>query len=61
MNMIPKYDMDEAIAVFAGSLTIKNAIKWLKLPRTRQEQIVIKAFKKGVLNYKSRGQDEKLH
>ena len=60
VTVIKPYNMDEAIAVFAGALTIKTCIKWLKLPRARQEQIIQGAFEKGIITH-SRGTDEKLH
>lgn len=63
MNKIIKpFNMDEAIAVFAGSLweNHKSLTRWLKMPRARQEQLIQKAFEQGVLTHK-RGGDEKLH
>ena len=62
MRVLKPFNMDEAIAVFAGSLwnNHKMMTKWLKLPRARQEQLIHKAFEQGVLTHK-RGDDEKLH
>ncbi len=60
-TIIKPYNMDLAIAVLAGSLTNhKTLVKWLKMPRERQEALVRKAFEKGVITHK-RGDDEKLH
>jgi hypothetical protein len=59
MNTKP-YDMDEAIAVLAGALHPKTCLKWFKLSRARQEQIVRGAFERGIITHK-RGDDEKLH
>jgi hypothetical protein len=54
------YNMDEAIATLAGALHPKTCLKWFKLPRARQEQIVREAFERGVITHK-RGDDERLH
>jgi hypothetical protein len=61
MRILKPFNMDEAIAVMAGSLTSHQLLtKWLELPRARQEQLIHKAFEEGVLTHK-RGDDEKLH
>lgn len=64
MNMEKtKAEMDEAIAVFAGALTQKNCIKWLKLSRHTQERVMYNAFKDGIFTYKfpTRSDHEKFH
>jgi hypothetical protein len=61
MNKIIKpYNMDEAIAVMAGSLHPKTCIRWLKLSRATQERLIRKAFDEGIITH-TRGADEKLH
>lgn len=59
-KIIKPYNMDYAIAVFAGALHPKTCLKWFKLPRARQEQIIQGAFEKGIITH-SRDNDEKLH
>lgn len=62
VTVIKPYNMDEAIAVFAGALwdNHKMMTTWLKMSRTRQEQLIQKAFEQGIMT-NTRGDHEKLH
>ena len=60
VTVIKPYNMDEAIAVFAGALTHKTRIKWLKWPRAEKESLIRKAFEQGVMT-NTRGDHERFH
>ena len=61
VTVIKPYNMDEAIAVFAGALSNHKLLtKWLKWPRVEQERLIRKAFEKGIMT-NTRGDHEKLH